>query len=191
MKLSERGFTLVELLVVIAIMSLITLGATMTTFQIINVTRRSNDHVAAVRQVQNAGYWISRDALMAENAVVGDDPETETVEFLILTWTEWDYDDTEDSEYHEVIYSFQDPPSGIGKLLWREHTTSMKDDDEWEEIESQTNLVAEYVYYNPILDPDDTTKADYANPVLTTQITASLGEASETKEYRVKHRPDF
>ena len=186
MKLSERGFTLVELLVVIAIMSLITLGATMTTFQIINVTRRSNDHVAAVRQVQNAGYWISRDALMAQNAVVGNDPETEDeLEFLTLTWTEWGYDD--DSYYHEVIYSFQDLSGGIGKLE-RQYVVY---DDDWDEVVNKTNLIAEYVYYNPVLDPGDTTKADYANPVLTAQITASLGEASETKEYRVKHRPDF
>ena len=195
MKLSERGFTLVELLVVIAIMSLITLGATMTTFQVINVTRRSNDHVAAVRQVQNAGYWISRDAQMAENVVGGDDPETEEeLEFLTLNWTEWNYDETEDSEYHEVTYSFQDPPDGIGKLLWREHSISMKDDDEWEETESTTNLVAQYIDYDPdktyaIYDAPD--EPPEQAPVLTVQITASLGEASETKEYRVGHRPDF
>ncbi|UCD53825.1 MAG: prepilin-type N-terminal cleavage/methylation domain-containing protein [Dehalococcoidia bacterium] len=183
MKLSERGFTLVELLVVIAIMSLITLGATMTTFQIINVTRQSNDHVAAVRQVQNAGYWVSRDAQMAENVVVDDDPET--AEFLILTWTEWGYD--EDSYYHEATYSFQDLSGGIGKLE-RQYVVY---DDDLDELESKTNLIAEYIYYN-LTDPDDTTKADYENPpVLTVQITASLGEASETKEYQVEHRPDF
>ena len=186
MKLSERGFTLIELLVVIAIMSLITLGATMTTFQIINVTRRSNDHVAAVRQVQNAGYWISRDAQMAENVVVGDDPETEEeLEFLTLNWTEWDYDETEDSEYHEVTYSFQDPPVEIGKL----ERNYVIYDGEGGEI-SQTNLIAEHIDYNP-----GNTYAIYGAPdeppVLTVQITSSLGEASETKEYRVKHRPDF
>ena len=182
MKLSERGFTLVELLVVIALMSLITLGATMTTFQIINVTRHSNDHVAAVRQVQNAGYWISRDALMAESVVVDDDPET--AEFLTLTWAEWGYD--EDSYYHEATYSFRDLSAGIGKLE-RQYVIY---DDEYVVTESKTNLVAEYIYYN-LTDPDDTTKADYESSVLTAQITASLGEASETKEYRVGHRPDF
>jgi len=183
MKLSERGFTLVELLVVIAIMSLITLGATMTTFQIINVTRRSNDHVAAVRQVQNAGYWISRDAQMAEAVVVGDDPKTEEeLEFLTLNWTEWGYDD--DSYYHEVTYSFQDL-SGETRKLERQYVIY-----DGGEI-SKTNLIAEYIYYNPTLDPDGTTKADYESPMLTVQITSSLGEASETKEYRVKHRPDF
>jgi len=182
MKLSERGFTLIELLVVIAIMSLITLGATMTTFQVINVTRQSNDHVAAVRQVQNAGYWISRDAQMAENVVVDDDPET--AEFLTLTWTEWGYD--EDSYYHEVTYSFQDLPAVIGKLE-RQYVIY---NDEGGEEGNKTNLIAEYIDYNPgntyaTYDPPD------EPPVLTVQITSSLGEASETKEYRVKHRPDF
>ena len=176
MKLSERGFTLVELLVVIAIMALITLGATMTTFQVINVTRSSNDHVAAVRQVQNAGYWISRDALMAEAVVVDDDPDT--AEFLTLTWTEWGYGEA--LAYHEVIYSFQDLPGGIGKLK-RQYVFY---DDEGEGSEPKTNLIAEYINY-------DLTEASYKSPVLTAQITASLGEASETKEYRVGRRPDF
>ena len=191
MKLSERGFTLVELLVVIAIISLITLGATMTTFQIINVTRRSNDHVAAVRQVQNAGYWISRDALMAQNAVVDDDPET--AEFLTLNWTEWDFDEKKDPVvyYHEVTYSFRDLSGEIRKLERQYVVYEDKDRSEEGVTESKTNLIAQYIDYNPSMGFDGPTWADYANPVLTVQITASLGEASETKEYRVKHRPDF
>ena len=183
MKRSERGFTLMEVMVTTGIIALIVCGAATATVQTINVTRRSNDHVAAVRQVQNAGYWISRDALMAENAVVGDDPETEEeLEFLTLNWAEWDYDDTEDSEYHEVTYLFpvQDLSGGIGKLK-RQHITY---DYDGGKIGDETNLIAKHIYYNP----DDTT---YDAPVLTMRITASLGEASETKEYRVKHRPDF
>ncbi len=178
MKLSERGFTLVELLVSVAIMSLITLGATMSTFQIINVTRQSNDRVVAVRQVQNAGYWISRDTQMAEAVVVDDDPETP--EFLTLNWTKWDYDKKENSEYHEVTYSFQDSPGGVGKLLWREQSVKVGDG----EPEIQENLVAEYIDY-------DNTYATYDAPVLTVQISTSVGEATETREYQVKHRPDF
>jgi len=63
-------------------------------------------------------------------------------------------------------------------------------DEDLDEVESKTNLIAEYIYYD-LTDPDDTTQARYEGPVLTAQITASLGEASETKEYRVEHRPDF
>jgi len=174
MKRGERGFTLIEVLVVIAIAALITLGATTTTFQVFNVTRHSNDHIAVVRQVQNAGYWISRDALMAESVVVDGDPETD--EFLTLKWTEWDFGKKKDLVvyYHEVTYFFQDLPDDIGKL----------DRTHWinDEVNEQT-LVAEYIDYN--------TNATYDTSVLTVQITSSLGEASETREYRVLPRPDF
>ncbi len=180
MKRGERGFTLIEVLVVIAIVATISAAATMSTFQVFNVTRRSNDHMVTVRQVQNAGYWISRDALMAQNIVVDNDPETD--EFLTLKWTEWGYDG--DSVYHEVTYFFQDLPDDIGKLI-RIHSSDGPDEQ---------TLVAEYIDYNL-----DNTYATYEPPdeppeqapVLTVQITSSLGEASETREYRVLPRPDF
>jgi len=131
--------------------------------------------MTAVRQVQNAGYWISRDALMAEST----DNVTTPPDFLILNWTEWDYD--EDSIYHRVTYSFEDMPSGLKKLK-RTHEING-------EVSAQT-LVAEYIYYNPD-NPDNTTKASYESSVLTVQIAAAIGEANEIKEYRVWHRPNF
>ena len=113
MKRSEGGFTLIGLLVSMAIVALITGAATTSIFQVFNVTTRSSDHVTVIRQVQNAGYWISQDAMEAEHVIVDDDPATP--EFLILNWTEWGYD--EDSIYHVVTYSFQDLSEGIGKLM--------------------------------------------------------------------------
>ncbi len=186
MRRGERGFTLIEVLVVIAIVASITTAATMSTFQVFNVTRRSNDHMVTIRQVQNAGYWISRDALMAQS-IVTDDLETD--EFLILKWTEWGYDD-DDSTYHEVTYSFQDLSDEIGKLI-RTHSSDGS---------VEQTLIAEYIYYDSE-DPENhtDTEATYEPPdeppdqapVLTVQITSSLGEASETREYRVLPRPDF
>ena len=189
MKRGERGFTLIEVLVVIAIVATISAAATMSTFQVFNVTRRSNDHVVTVRQVQNAGYWISRDALMAESVVVDNDPETDEFLTLTLKWTEWNYDG--DSVYHEVTYSIEDlSPDGIGKLI-RTHSSDGPDEQ---------TLIAEYIYYDSE-DPENHTdteatyeppdEAPEQAPVLTVQITSSLGEASETREYRVLPRPDF
>jgi len=178
MKRSESGFTFIEFLVVMAIVALIAGAAGATTLQLFASTERSNDHMTAVRQVQNAGYWISRDALMAEST----DNVTTPPEFLILNWTEWGYD--EESIYHKVTYSFPFEylsPDGIGKLK-RTHEING-------EVSAQT-LVAEYIYYNPD-DPDNTTKASYESSVLTVQIAAAIGEANEIKEYRVWHRPNF
>ena len=171
MRRSERGFTLIEVLVVVAIVALIVSGAAMATFQVINVTRRSNDHMTVTRQVQNAGYWISHDALMAEYATVGDNPDN----FLTLNWTEWSYVEGEASIYHTAIYSFQDLSGDIGKLQ-RTHWVDA--------VVAEQTLVAEYIDYNA-------TEVIYNTPVLTLQITASLGEAEEIREYRVLHRPQF
>ena len=173
MRQSERGFTLIEVLVVVAIVALIVSGAAMATFQVINVTKRSNDHMTVTRQVQNAGYWISHDALMAEYVTVGDNPETGA--FLTLNWTEWSYDEYEASIYHTAVYTFHDLSGGIGKLQ-RNH---------WiDAVVSEQTLVAEYIDLA-------NTEAEDNGFVLTLQITASLGEAEEIREYRVKYRPDF
>ena len=65
MRQKEKGFFTIELIVAFMIMALIGSAATMTTFQVINSAERSESHLTAVRQVQNAGYWISCDAQMA------------------------------------------------------------------------------------------------------------------------------
>lgn len=175
----QRGFTLIELLLAIAIAALITGAATMAMFQVINITKSSNDHLTVIGQVQNAGYWISCDALMAENVIVDDDPQT--AGFLFILWTEWDEGGKKFSIYHLVTYSFEDVAGEIAKIK-RTHWSSAGTDEQ--------TLVAEYIYYNPD-DPDNTTKASYQSPVLTMRIAASLGEAEETKEYRIYRRPNF
>jgi len=186
MKRSERGFTLIELLISIAIVALMAGAATMATFQVINVTKSSNDQMTVIRQVQNAGYWISHDTLMAENVIVDNLTPSS---FLILTWTEWSYEEDEDSIYHSVTYSLQDRSDGI-RTLKRQHLIYIYDDEleEWEETENTITLVAEHIDTTyATYEPDEPDEA----PVLTVQIAASRGDAGETREYRIWHRPDF
>jgi len=182
MKRSERGFTLIELLLVIAIVAGIALAAGAATAQIFASTRRSNDHITATRQVQNAGFWLSRDALMADHITF--DNET-PANFLVLTWTDWSYEEGEDSIYHSATYSITDLSDDIGKLV-RTHSSSDGADEQ--------TLVAEYIYYNPSddpVDPDTTKVISYQNSVLTIQLTSSFGEASEIREYQIWQRRDF
>jgi len=168
MKYGEKGFTLLETVIAIALIAVATGSAGAAIFQVFRGTERNNDYITAVRQVHNAGYWISRDTQMAQSVTTEPD-------FLTLSWTE---DATGDPIYHSVTYSFEDLTDGIGKLK-RSHVSSAGADEE--------TLVAQYIYYDPN-DVDDTSKASYEQPVLTVQLTTIFEEARETREYRITHR---
>jgi prepilin-type N-terminal cleavage/methylation domain-containing protein len=175
MKKGEKGFTIIEVLVATAIMALIAGAATQTTFQVYDDTRRNGDHVTAVRQVQNAGYWIGRDARMAE--IVYTENLT-TPAFMVINWTEWDVEDT---VYHSVTYSIEDLSGNIGKIK-RRHQDSGGTDEE--------TLISQYIYYDGS-DPDNTTSASFSSPVLTVRVTARCGDYQETREYLIYRRSDF
>ena len=127
---SQRGFSLVEIALAIAVAGVITGGITMTIFQVFDANARTSNHMTAVRQVQNAGYWVSHDAQMAQDIVTGDDPATPGVtEFLTLTWTDWD------GTVNEVTYTIVDSE------LKRSHSVNG---------DTETSIIAEYI------DPDNT-----------------------------------
>ena len=71
MRENEHGLSTIELIVSVLIMSGIALGAMMTTFQVIRVTAQSNSHMTALQQVQNAGFWITRDVQTSRNVTAG------------------------------------------------------------------------------------------------------------------------
>ena len=110
---NQKGFTLIELMVAIAISSVITGGITMTIFQVIIGSARTNNHMIAVRQAQNAGYWVSHDAQMAQSVTLGASSGFP----LTLTWTDWD-----DNEVHQVTYTLEDMAGG-SKQLERSHSS--------------------------------------------------------------------
>ncbi len=173
MKYGEKGYTLVELLIAITIMVLVSGSAGAVIFRILRDTERNNNHITAVHQVQNAGFWISRDIQMAENATTDN---LTLPDFLILSWTEWD--DAGDPIYHSANYSFEGLTNGIGKLK-RNHWSSAGANEQ--------TLIAQYIYYN-LGNVDDTSKASYQSPVVTVQLTALFEDILETREYRIKHR---
>ena len=176
MKLNEKGFTAIELAVAITIMALVGSAAATATFQVFKGTERNNNYITTVRQVQNAGYWICRDAWMAQSATADN---LTPPDFLILRWTE--LDDPDDPVYHSATYFFEDLTDGIGKLK-RGHWSSAGANEQ--------TLVAEHIYYDPD-DPDNTSKANYQSPLLTVQLTSLVEDDKETKEYKIKHRPNF
>jgi prepilin-type N-terminal cleavage/methylation domain-containing protein len=160
---NQLGFTLTELILAIAIAGIITGGITMTIFQVFSGSARTSNHMTAVRQVQNAGYWVSHDAQMAQQEpVIGDDPE---VEFLTLTWKDW-----ETSEVHLVTYTLL-----TDNKLQRSHSIN--------DGTAETAIIAEYIN-NP-----DQTSCVWDGSVLTFTVTATVGEQTETRIYEIVPRP--
>ena len=177
MRRSEKGFTIIELVIACAIAAVLGSVGTMSVFQTMRSVGASESHLLAVRQLQNAGNWIGRDVQTAENVVIDN---LEYPNFLVLTWTEQDYDGG-DLVYHAVTYFFEDLTEGIG-VLKRNHSTSAGTDDNL--------LVARSLYYDPD-DTGNTSSASYQDSVLTVTLRAIFDNVTKMRTYSYVPRPDF
>ncbi len=88
----QQGFTLIELIVALAIAGILIVGIGTTIFQIIIQNGRATRDMQAILNVENAGYWMSHDALMAQTMTSSGFP-------LILGWQDWD------GNFNEVTYA--------------------------------------------------------------------------------------
>ena len=171
---NQRGFVLTELLIALAITGLIGGGITMGIFQVTTYNARSTAHMTAVKQVENAIQWISRDAQMAQTVIDYDDPATEDVtEFFVLSWTEWNND------VRRVAYILED------NELKRNLTVNPGEPSETV-VEA---VVARYI------DPVESSCVwDGATGKLAFTLTATVGQgsqvASETRDCEVNPRPN-
>jgi prepilin-type N-terminal cleavage/methylation domain-containing protein len=166
----QRGFTLIELLIAIAIVGLIAGGITAAISQVLTINTRSSNHMIAVRQVQQAGKEVSKDALQSQNVTYTENPDF----LLTLIWTDWE------GANNTVVYTLQPMPSSSGlKMLARNHTINGTMEA------TALPVVAQYI------DPDpENTYCEFVGGVLTFKITATVGDQSETRIYEVEPRPD-
>ncbi len=176
MKAGEKGYALLERLVAITIMVVASGDAGAAIFQVLKNTERNNDYMTAVRQVEKAGYWISRDAQMAR-VVTTTDNLTPPL-FLSLSWTAWDADGT--PTYYSANYTFEDMTDGVGKLKRIYGSTGA----------SEETLIAQYIYYD-LDDVANTSNTSFENSVLTVKLAAVFEEFVESREYKIKRRPDL
>lgn len=176
MKSSEKGFTLIEVLISVTIMVLASGAAGAAIFQIMRNTERNSDHMTVVRQVENAGYWISRDVQMAQSAATDN---LSPPDFLVANWTEWDA--SGNPTYHTARYFFEGLTNGIGTLKRNHQSTAGTDED---------TLIAQFIYYNSS-DVTNSSEARYQSPVVTVKLTAIVEQTMESKEYYIKRYPNF
>jgi len=72
MKRREKGFTLLEVLIGVAIMAIVVGAVAMTITTLLLNEGQVAGQNTALPQVQNAGYWISRDVQMARIVTLGE-----------------------------------------------------------------------------------------------------------------------
>lgn len=166
LKKGERGFSLVELVIVVALAGLVGAAITATAFQVFTFSTRLSNQMTAVRQVQQAGFWVSPDVMMAQNVTPGGCPDC----LVNLYWEE--EGGTGDS--HNVTYKLIDMSGGL-KRLEREHYVNSAFDS--------ATAVAECI------DPAQTSFVlVVGGGAYDFTVTATVGEQTETRVYEVKPR---
>jgi len=170
----QKGLTLIEIVIVIGLTSIVVAAITGTILGVFNTDARTRNSMTAVYQVRHAGKLVSEDILEAQPNMIDDEPTGG--EFLILGWIAQNF------TVYSVNYTLESMPSGEFKILWRKYYINPVSNPD----PVSTTKVAEYI--NP--DPTKTSCVwDDVKKVLTFKVTATVGEQSETREYKVQPRP--
>lgn len=170
---NEAGFLLTDVLVTLALSAVITLGAGMTTVQLIKVTESTEDHATLARQPQNLGYWLSQDLMMAMIISSGDDAGTPETEFAIITWKDWELGDM-----YEVRYTWVDPGATQKQVL----RTETQRDIDGNIVSEVFTLVADNINAATLTLPTTNPK--------TLTVDALSGERSSSVQYDTSRRPE-
>jgi type II secretory pathway component PulJ len=87
-KKNQRGFTLIAVLIITAITGIIGSGILTVIFQVYQIQASGLARMIAVKEVERAVHWITRDALMAQE-VYPPDPLNDSGFPITLKWIEW------------------------------------------------------------------------------------------------------
>jgi len=179
-KAGEKGFTLIELLIAIPIAALVMLAASGVLMQLVQ-SGNASTHMAAIRQAQAAGFWVSRDALQTRPEDVQIGPSaTDPYEMCSFTWL--DYDSGNALVVYEVVYSL--PPmssSGTLRELKRQQTVGGA---------STSNIV---VATNLVIADNATALSwtdSYARASLRFQVMSRVSQKTCVRTYQVTPRPE-
>jgi len=173
MKKQEIGFTIIELLIAVSIMALASVAAGMAIYQVFGGTEDNNNRMTALHQVQNAGYWISRDTQMAIS--VNTTGNLTFPEFLHLGWTEWD--DAGTPIYHLISYTLENESDNLYSLK-RTNTVSGGPTTEM--------MIADYIFYQP--GTENSSATSYSDGIIQVNVTSIFDDIRESREYKIVRR---
>jgi type II secretory pathway component PulJ len=160
-KIGEKGLTLLELIIGLGIGAAVVVAASTAIVTMARLSPRNADWDISLSEVQNAGYWISRDVQMSLGTVtVGTGNPT----FLTLILPQTNTDNK------TVVYQFQDMSGGLKRLIRNDQTAN------------QQKIIAEYISVpmSPVYNTD--------NRTLTFSLTATSGQVPVTKQYKATQR---
>ena len=169
-----RGLTLVELLIAMGIGAAVLAGALAVLNQLMLLVPKAENSMLAIRQVQNAGYWIDRDATSAQS--ITPTPALFTISTatpLIITYVGWDATKTTITYTVDTNHYLQRQVA-----VTDERTGNPISSSQMRVSDSISSITAQY------------SQPDAGNPrkILTVTITAQVGNSSETRVYKISPR---
>lgn len=175
---NQRGFTLIEMIVGVAISSFIMAGIVISLHQIMVYGENVREDMRSTQFVQNTGSWISRDLLMSQTILSGDNPDTEQNESITLYWTGASHKDVQDNDcidYYEVSYYLD----GL-ELRRKEYVTTKVYNPNGSLVETIENQGIALISDN-ITD----FSVNSENITLVLSITALVGDAQTEQTYEI------
>ena len=158
----QNGYTLIEIILGLALAALLTTGITVFAMQTVNATSDSKERMHAIMQVENAGYWVSRDIQMSGNFTLGDNAGF-PLQMLRI--------DTDQNEY-EVTYSFSE-----NNII---RSQVKNEEGPFQSIIAQNINTAESL-----------TNLSDTSGLLIFNITSTYGDVDVSRTYKIKPRLDW
>ena len=158
----QQGYTLIEMIASLALTGILATGVTAFVLQTVTESARCNNHMQATIQVENVGYWVSRDVQMSANITLGENAGFP----MQLDWV-----DINQNEY-QVTYTEAD-----GRI-----TRSLVENSG---SPAQT-IIAMSVNTAPSL-----TNLTYSDGLLNFNVTSTVGDKEVSRSYQIKKRLDL
>jgi type II secretory pathway pseudopilin PulG len=158
----QKGYGLIEIIAGLALTGILVVGLTTFCIQTVTLSARAKNRMQAMTQVENAGYWVSRDVQMAENLTLGENAGFP----LQLAWV-----DTYLDEYEVTYYVTE------GQMK----RSLVKNDED-----PVQSLVMQSINSTPSL-----TYLSYADGLLTFNITSTYRNSDASRNYQIKKRLDL